>query len=276
MRRLLFGLLFAASFVACGEKKVQVTKNTVSVDSDTVVSAQDTIAELPEDANPPKSADELFDDFLYSFTSSRKFQKKRVVFPLKVSVDGKKSMLHAKEWSFDRLYQGEESYTVLFNREKDMRLEKDTSLKRVKVEWLYLYKQRTKQYLFEKVKGQWHLTAISYASLSKHAHHHFLNFYKQFTTDSLFQRRSIRNPLTFVTYDEENEYQIIEGSVDTDQWFAFRPELPKNVITNIDYGQTFVKKNTCVVVIRGVANSMQSILTFHQDKGNWKLTKFEN
>ena len=275
MKPFLLGLLFIGSLCACDEKKVGNLTEELSKDSDTIVSESDSIAESLEDANFPKSADELFDDFLYSFTASRKYQKKRILFPLKVTTYGAASKIENKDWHFDRLYQNRDTYTVLFSREKDMRLEKDTSLKSVTVEWIYLKEKRVKQYFFNKINGQWFLTEIMKTALSSHPNSKFFHFYEKFATDSLLQRHSMSEPLTFVTYDEDTS-ETIEGYVDKDQWFAFRPELPRDIITNINYGQSFKNKNKRVLVIKGVANSMQSILTFKEESGEWNLIRFEN
>ena len=275
MKPFLLGLLFIGSLCACDGKKVGNSTEEISKDSDTIVSESDSIAETLEDANPPKSADELFDDFLYSFTASRKYQKKRILFPLKVTTNGAVSKIENKAWHFDRLYQSRDTYTVLFSQEKDMRLEKDTSLKSVTVEWIYLKEKRVKQYFFNKISGQWFLTEIVKTGLSSHNNGNFFHFYEKFATDSLLQRHHLSEPLTFVTYDEETA-QTIEGYVDKDQWFVFRPELPRDIITNVNYGQSFRNKNKRVLVIKGVANSMQSILTFKEEGGEWRLIRFEN
>ena len=57
-----------------------VARDTVKTDS-----AENLIAQ----ASMPKSADELFDDFIFNFAANKKLQYKRIHFPLSVYRNGK-------------------------------------------------------------------------------------------------------------------------------------------------------------------------------------------
>lgn len=48
-------------------------------------------------------------------------------------------------------------------------------------------------------------------------------FYERFSRDSLFQQERLHEPLYFVTADPEDEFQILETTLEPGQWFAFRP-----------------------------------------------------
>lgn len=105
----------------------------------------------------------------------------------------------------------------------------------------------------------------------------FLDFYREWATDSIYQRRHVQNPLNLVLTDENEENGTIEGTIDVDQWFEFAPDLPGDVITNIDYGQTYHNPHRMIMQVRGFSNSLQILLTFNRDAtGNWKLIKYEN
>lgn len=71
---------------ACRGEKTE-TAETVSVDSVPDSLATDSLG--ADTTEPPVAADGLFDDFMYNFMRNRKFQKKRIKFPLENLVDGK-------------------------------------------------------------------------------------------------------------------------------------------------------------------------------------------
>ena len=139
---------------ACRGEKTE-TAETVSVDSVPDSLATDSLG--ADTAEPPVAADGLFDDFMYNFMRNRKFQKKRIKFPLENLVDGKNKPIAEGAWKFDPVYVREEVYTMLFDDEKSVTSEKDTSVHHVIVEWVYLDRGRVKQYHFFKEKGQWRL-----------------------------------------------------------------------------------------------------------------------
>ena len=126
---------------ACRGEKTE-TAETVSVDSVPDSLATDSLG--ADTAEPPVAADGLFDDFMYNFMRNRKFQKKRIKFPLENLVDGKNKPIAEGAWKFDPVYVREEVYTMLFDDEKSVTSEKDTSVHHVIVEWVYLDRGRVK------------------------------------------------------------------------------------------------------------------------------------
>ncbi|MCS2525722.1 DUF4348 domain-containing protein [Bacteroides ovatus] len=65
----------------------------------------------------------------------------------------------------------------------------------------------------------------------------FVEFFGHFATDSLFQSQRVREPLAFVTSDPDDDFSILETTLDLNQWFAFKPVLPVDRLSNINYGQ---------------------------------------
>ena len=90
------------------------------------------------------------------------------------------------------------------------------------------------------------------------------------------QRQAIEDPLRFVTADPENDFGTIEGTLSVDQWFAFKPMLPADEITNIRYGQVYKNPNRLVFVKRGISNGMLDVLSFIKKNGQWKFVSYEN
>ena len=151
---------------ACRGEKTE-TAETVSVDSVPDSLATDSLG--ADTTEPPVAADGLFDDFMYNFMRNRKFQKKRIKFPLENLVDGKNKPIAEGAWKFDPVYVREEVYTMLFDDEKSVTSEKDTSVHHVIVEWVYLDKGRVKQYHFFKEKGQWRLFRLDTHNIGRNA-----------------------------------------------------------------------------------------------------------
>ena len=77
-----------------------------------------------------------------------------------------------------------------------MEVEKDTALRSVQIDWIYLAENKIKRYYFERKDNQWVLEAINkiktaYKVKNKEAEN-FYAFYERFSQDSVFQRRGGR------------------------------------------------------------------------------------
>jgi len=272
MKRIILGFLAMILLYACGGKGSRVEEATGrdSVVADTLPADTEEV-----EADPPMVADELFDDFIYGFMKNAKFQRSRISFPLPYYTDGKLRQVEAGQWKFDRLYSKQELFTMIFNSEAAAKREKDTSVTRVAVEWLYLERNRVKQYIFERKHKGWMLTRIDEHALPEDENRNFFMFYRQFVRDSVFQRKHVASPLEFQTYDEEN-FQVVEGSLDVDQWFVFRPELPGGTITNINYGASDVRSDERFFVICSQSAGMNCNLKFKRTSRGWMLVRYEN
>ena len=79
--------------------------------------------------------------------------------------------------------------------------------------------------------------------------------------------------MDFVTYDESNEEEKIEGVIDVDQWYAFHPDMPYDNVLNLYYGQKLDNADVRVISVRGNSNSWSSMFKFKKKDGVWKLVK---
>lgn len=271
MRHLLILALLPLLFVACRNDRPTQAPATAT---DSLQAAADT-AKADSMANPPKAADGLFDDFIYSYMKNARFQLERTDFPLPNFVDGTDNPIARKDWKHDRLFSTLDTYTVIFDSEKSATAQKDTLLKKVVVEWVYLDKKRVKQYHFEKKEGQWRLTRIEQHDMSKNVNSDFYDFYRRFSTSTSYQTKHIMSPFHFKTQDFDN-FQTIEGVLEVDQWPDYRPNLPKGTITNINYGQNYGNAKRRVLMICSPSGGMGCALTFVRKGGNWMLEKLEN
>ena len=228
----------------------------------------------------PTTIDELFDDFLFAFDQNHRLQQQRIRFPLPViEADGETRQILQSKWSPHSLFQDPDFCTVLWNGRSQMALVQDSSVSKATVEQIYLHSRQIEAYLFErdKTSGQWMMEEQRQLPFEHSELQDFLDFYREWATDSIYQRRHVQDPLNMVLTDENEENGTIEGTIDVDQWFEFAPDLPGDVITNIDYGQSYHNPNRMILQVRGFSNSLQILLTFHRDAaGNWRLMKYEN
>lgn len=243
-----------------------------SVKSDSVVvDSLPAVAETPI----PKKADEFFDDFAFAFMKKPRFQRSRIVFPLEHIVDGKRFEIQKSAWKYDRMYSAGETYTLIFDSAKGAGMAKDTSVSRVVVEELNLPHHRIKSYLFLRENAEWRLTQLKEEKMERSENSDFYAFYQRFSTDEEYQREHIAQQLSFSTFDEDN-FKRIEGFISASQWPDFAPELPKNMLTNVLYGQTFKNTNLRVLSISSLSSGLTSTLTFRRRNGKWMLTRLDN
>lgn len=155
MKRLIIGCCLLMLMVSCGGGKKKAdpfSALTEQIDSIKVHpdSIQDSTVVVEEQV--PAAADESFADFFYNFASDEAFQRTRVVFPFSLYKGKQVTRIQKEDWKFDPLFSREPAYTVLFDKEEDMEIEKDTSLHSVQVDWIFLTDRRIKRYYFQRKK----------------------------------------------------------------------------------------------------------------------------
>lgn len=261
--------------VGCSDKKPAQVHDSTSVDS-VVADTQtvDSTEKLIEETPMPKAADELFDDFVFNFAANRKLQMKRVHFPLPVYHNDKLvKSIGKRAWKMEHFFMHQDYYTLIFDNQKQMNLVKDTAIDHVVIEKVFYAKKTVQQFLFNRINGEWMMTSINYKPMYTNMNASFLKFYGQFATDSTFQAEHLHNPVKFVGPDPDDDFSTMSGDIEPETWPAFAPQLPHGMIYNIIYGQKYAESNQKIFVIRGIANGMETILTFKRIHGKWMLTK---
>lgn len=282
MKKLSFISVFLAlltivcfSSVGCTGKKPASDADTLA--SDTTVAdtqAMDSTEKLIEETPMPKAADELFDDFVFNFAANRKLQLSRVHFPLPVYRNEKVvKTIDKKHWKMEHFFMRQDYYTLIFDNQKQMNLVKDTTIDHVVVEKVFYHKKTVQQFLFNRINGQWMMTSINYKPMYSNKNASFLKFYGKFATDSTFQAEHLHNPVKFVGPDPDDDFSTMTGDIEPETWPAFAPKLPSSMIYNIIYGQKYNESNQKIFVIRGIANGLETELTFKRIGGKWMLMK---
>lgn len=281
MKKLLLGASLFLLVSSCGGGQKQ--KHSLASDNsvtDSIFAANDSLVLLAseETAMVPTNADESFIDFLYNFSQNKRLQRARTLFPLSYHVAGKEEHIVEKEWKHDPLFSEIEAYTVIFDTAEEMELEKDESANEVKVEWIYLEQKEVKRYSFERELGEWKLVEMSLLPFTadEQAPESFYTFYHQFTADSLFQKRALANPLKFSTTNPEDEFEVIDTTMDYEQWLSYQSALP-TFLTNVNYGQRLnAESRTKVLELKGFGNGFNNTLYFEKRGTQWKLVQYED
>lgn len=264
-------LMMTWTTTGCTGKK---TQDTDSVSADTTdTTTIDTLEQLIEEQPMPKAADELFDDFIFNFAANKKLQLKRIKFPLKVTNGTTEKLITKKQWKTEHFFMTQGYYTLIFDSRRQMNFVKDTSINHVVVEKIYLKRKKVKQYVFNRIDGQWMLEEVNTGAMYQNNNASFLDFYEKFATDSTYQANHLNNPIHFSGPDPDDDFSTMSGDIAPETWPAFAPELPSGLIYNIMYGQKYTQSNQKILVMRGIANGMEMELTFARKGGNWKLTK---
>ncbi|MBQ8047614.1 MAG: DUF4348 domain-containing protein [Prevotella sp.] len=255
--------------VAAGQEQSEEREDSAQV------SAEEELleAEVPM----PKAADELFDDFFFNFVTNHRLQRQRIKFPLQVSTDdGEESKaITRKEWQSGNFLAFQEFYTLVLDNPEQAEMAKDSALVKVVVEKIELDEGRVEQYLFDRIADQWYLTSIHRQALNHNRNASFWEFYQQFSTDSLFQKESLNDHVRFTTTDPDDDFQIISGTMEPEQWEAFRPVIiPSGTVYNVVYGDSGEGETEKVFGIHGMANEIESEFVFRKRNGEWRLTSF--
>lgn len=275
---LLVLLLVMLTPYGCGNKKPEQLDSlqTDSLPVDT--SEADSTDSLIMQTVMPKAADELFDDFVFNFAANKKLQTKRIQFPLSVFRNGKlEKKIEKVDWKMEHFFMRQGYYTLIFDNPRQKQLVKDTTINNVVVEKIFFKRHTVQQFEFNRINGEWIMTAINYKPINRNLNSSFLEFYQRFSTDSAFQVKSMADEVEFTAPDPEDDFSTITGVIVPQQWPDFRPGLiPRGVIYNILYGQKYKQSSRKILVIRGIANGFEVELDFKRIGGKWKLVKFNS
>ena len=275
---LILMLLVLAGFMtnSCTGGKSSSTDDDLDNDSLSTDSLErDSVVDLVEDAPLSKAVDELFDDFFFNFAGNQRTQMSRIQFPLPVHANGHTTMLERRQWQRSYFFMSDGYYVVLLDDIDDDALSKDTTVNKAYVERLDFDSGKVKRYDFQRLRGEWRLTAITHNTLENHANASFFQFYKHFATDEDFQVESLGSFVLMTAPDSDEEFTEVTGSISPEQWPAFKPELiPSGVVYFVNYGQQNTSETQKVFIVRGVANGLNIEMDFQRKDGQWKLLKF--
>ena len=273
-------------FVACGKRQgeSQPTLSTpVLVTSDKVY--LDTLEEgdleelffSPVEENFFSGRDGIFEEFLYEFCADSAMQMHRIHFPLPYLHSGEETMLSEEDWTTLGLLNLTDIYHTLFEHDAEMDIERDTSVRKANLECVDMKSKVVRVFSFEKQGEWWMLHRINELMFNEYRHRDFYSFYYRFITDSLYQSVHVNDPMTFVTVDPEDDFNILEANIDMEQWFAFNPLLPEHLLMNVEYGIKPSRRPTRkILTCKSLGGNFNTTSYFRRIGGEWVLTRFED
>ena len=284
MKTLLWICVVAVACVACERQKAEAPVASppppvVSV-VDTVMGEgdSDTLFFSPVEENFFSGADGIFEEFLYEFAADTLLQMHRIHFPLPyINNKGKELLLGEQDWSSSNLLCLTDIYHTLFEHDAEMDAERDTAMAKVDLECVDMQTGIVRTFRFEKQEGCWYLLRVWESGVKSYKHRDFYAFYHRFVTDSLYQSRHVNDPMTFVTVDPEDDFNIIEANIDMEQWFAFHPLSPEQLMINVDYGvKATHRPNRKILTCKSLGGNFNTTSYFRRIDGEWMLTRFED
>lgn len=245
---------------------------------DSLESAQDTLQLLEDEEEPPEAVDGLFDDFFFTFVTNQGFQMQRISFPLPCTNGTRARTVNKEDWEKYNKFIFQEHFMVVFEDDDDIDVKNDTAVSRVSVEWIDLQEDSADVYTFRKEETMWMLSTINQTKVEELPNGEFLRFFRHFVCDSVFQTRSIDNPLKVITSEDTEEEQMVKTKHDASDWRYLKEEypLPKGVLMNIDYGQPSSGVRLKQVLLQSMNDNMFFKFKFHKYRQDWKLIEIEN
>ena len=275
------GLVIAVALgclLSCKDSKMtNAFDNEDEMEEDSIEAFVGDTLHLFEEEEPPAAVDELFDDFFYNFIDDARFQGQRIAYPLPCKEGDESEKLTKQDWAQYDHFKNQEVLSVLYEREQDYALSKDTSMQHVGVEWIQLKDDDVERFQFNRVGGKWMLTEIDKKKRGNMPNGDFLNFYAKFMTDTVFQGKSLAEPLKVILTSDDGEEEPQEEFLTVEEWFEMRHSLPlpTEEIVNVDYGQACISQNKKTLLLQGISNGMQMKFKFNKDGDDWKLMEIE-
>jgi len=214
--------------------------------------------DLFEEVVIPKAADELFDDFLFTYVSNASFRQQRTKGTESLDMND------------------DDAAVMIYERDNDLALQKDTTLQQVVLERIDWDANTIRHYQFNKNQGQWFLSAEEDVDISDVPNASFLVFLKDFLTDSLYRHESIDLPLLMKYYSEEDD-GMVEAELSFEEWDEIYRDLPRlnDYMYNVDYGQSLISSNRKSLLLKGMSNGLFMKFHFGFSDGRWMLIELE-
>ncbi|MCF0198631.1 MAG: DUF4348 domain-containing protein [Bacteroidaceae bacterium] len=279
------GLLAGVSlllFAGCnsrGGEAVEVEQDSIVADVDTLEFDSLFVHEEElEDMPMPADHDEAFYDFFFDFVLNRRFQAERICFPLLVTeADGtERTITSGRVFRSEFRMPSYEMYTLLLTDKNQLEdLQNDLELDSAVLQFITLETAEQRDYTFRRTEKQWHLHQSVIRPVPE-ALHEFVAFYHRFVTDADYHQQHLARNIHYTTPDPDDEMSSIDGTIDAEQWDAFCPEMPGEVLTNIDFGQSFAGATTVYLTLCGFSNGNLEFFRFDRQNGEWLLSAYAN
>lgn len=266
-------LLYLAS---CGQSKKEA-QLAEEAELDSIMNEKSDTLMLFEETELSKAVDELFDDFFFTFATDVRFQNQRIRFPLRFDDDEAQIRLSKEDWHRYNRFGQQEFYSVIYERDEDLALQKDTAVHEVSVQWIYLQDGYVERFNFKRIpEGQWVLFNIEKQEVLDTPNGDFVSFYSKFIADSVYQRSCLSTPIR-MQIPQQEDAEAENSDISADEWFQMKSDMPfpTDILVNIDYGQQCSASSHKNLLMEGVSNGLFLNFKFEKVGGDWKLTTIE-
>ena len=276
----LFVWILVTTGIGCQRETVvrkDVTEELTTVETDTIAE-EDTVFVDDDEGLTLNEQMEVFGDFFFAFTHNSRFQAERIRFPLPVrELDGTEHTISSGRQFRSEFQLPDNDYFTLLLGDKEQAdvFQNDTTLTDIAMQCIRLREGTMTAYHFGHTDGRWYLNSREHTAFAPESCD-FFRFYGRFVADSLFQQESLSRHITLAIEDPDNEMEVIEGTIERDQWPMFRPDLPDSTFIHFDFGQTFPHPDRRYLLQCGFSNGMLNSFAFRREGERWMLTAFEN
>lgn len=215
-------------------------------------------------------SDTSFVDFFEKFMWDKKFQQSRILFPIELNGNEIKT---SKEWKHLPFYTRNEYIPTLSSDTLSI-FDKDVNLESTKMFIIDFKNKIGESFAFEKVNKNWHLKNSNKTTFANLPDLDFINFLTKFSTDSIFQIKSISFPITESFADSDKDYETARKTIKLEDWKYWKLTNDINqllLLTDIQKDNKY--RN---IFFRGVENGIWIKYTFERINGKWKLIKLED
>ena len=284
--RTIFGLTIgAALLLSCTGRRAPQTP-PIALDTlfaDSLLMQEEMLEEEELSIKPGQDVssriDALFGDFLFAYLHSSALRRQRTDHPLPwTDTTGVTKEVRLFDAAHEFQFLQGDYFTTFYGNSEQIDVENEETQEQdtlVNVQRISFSDSTICNFIFRRSPWEWRLTNAFTTTFDDDELSEFLHFYARFTTDSLFQAQSIANHLHVVLQDPDDDEGIVQGTIDAGQWSSFCPEMPSGCLSNIIrqqwYGGRRILLRKC-----GLSNSLQEIFTFTRERGNWRLTRYEN
>lgn len=168
----------------------------------------------------------------------------------------------------EHFFMHQDFYTLIFDNLRQMNVVKDTTIGHVVVERINLPRRHVRQYVFDRMSGQWMMTTVVNTTMHNNQNASFLSFYHKFVNDTTFQVASITTRLEFTGPNPDDDFGSMEGILAPSSGCRLLLNYLIPQYITFCNGQKYSESNQKIFVIRGIANGLETELTFRRKGGH--------
>jgi len=267
--RILIKIIVILILTSCQTK----TKENSGNSKDSIKTIESEIAQPTDEpieaVDDKKITEETFMDFFENFMWNSDFQNERIVFP--INYQGKQ-LVSQQDWEFNRFYTVK-SYMPILHADTISYFDKDVSNSLLKMSIVSFINQESDNYNFKKTGGVWKLVRVETQPIDSLNDIDFVDFIKQFSSDSLYQKEHVVFPIPNYHVDYDNDYETLYDTIKSDNWRFFQLENDLEGIMTLNEN---VDSDYRLIFFRGIENGIHVKYTFRKIGDYWKLIKLED